>query len=108
MTLSDLIRALKAGEELENSTTWKNIQATANSSAVVLAAIVAAFKMVGIELHVTPEELTYIASGVAGVLGVFNTYATIATSKKVGIPVSPSVADTPNTKSNLERLDEPF
>lgn len=106
--IGELIRALKAGEELKNAATWKNLQATSSSISAVIGGIFCVLGLVGVHLNVTPEQVIAIAGGIAGILGVFNTYTTIATSKKVGIPVSSSLADTSTTESDLDRLTKPF
>jgi hypothetical protein len=82
--ISEAIKALKAGEELKNAETWKNVQATAGAVSAVFGAVIMVLGWVGVHLNVTTEELTYIAGGVAGILGVFNGYTTLATSKRVG------------------------
>lgn len=84
--ISELIRALKAGEELKNAETWKNLQATAGACTALAGAAVMVLGWVGIHLQVTAEQYSAIVGGIAGVLGVFNGYATLATSRRVGLP----------------------
>ena len=86
MIITDLIGALQAGKQLENSKEWKNAQATTNAIAAILAAVLAILPMVGFNLPVTHEQLVAIASGAAAMLGLYNTYTTVATSKTVGVP----------------------
>jgi hypothetical protein len=100
--ITELIRALRAGEELKNAETWKNAQITTNALVAIATALVAGLSMVGISLPVTNEQLIAIAGGVAAIGGLFNTYTTAATSKRVGLPAKPvdnpevvAVADNP-------------
>lgn len=83
--ISEAVRALQAGEELKNSSSWKNLQATTGAIVAIAGAALMVLKWVGVDINASPEQITAIAGGVAGVLGVFNTYATLATSKKVGV-----------------------
>lgn len=86
--ISEAIKVLQAGEELKNSTSWKNLQATTGAVVAIAGAAIMVLKWVGVEINATPDQITAIAGGVAGVLGVFNTYATLATSKRVGMQPS--------------------
>lgn len=85
MIITEMFRALHAGQELRNKEGWKNAQATANHIAVILAAIVSALAMAGVDLHFTPDSIVLIAGGVAGVLGIVNSYLTVATTKSIGV-----------------------
>lgn len=75
-------RALRAGEVLKNPTTWKTFNLIFTNFAVILAVI---FQFAGIE--VTDSQQNMIANGLA-TLGVviFNTYFTVATTDKLGLP----------------------
>lgn len=78
----NLIRALKAGEELQNVTTWKNIQATTNALLAIAAAAFGALSIFGVQIPINNEQLALIAGGFAGIL---NLYWTLATSKRIGL-----------------------
>ena len=75
-------RALHAGESLKNPATWKTFNLIFTNFAVILAVI---FQFAGID--VTDSQQNMIANGLA-TLGVvlFNTYFTVATTEKLGIP----------------------
>ena len=99
--ISELIRALKAGEEVKNAETWKNIQATTSAIIAISGAIFMALGWVGVHLEISPEQLSAIAGGIAGILGVFNTYSTIATSKRVGLRTGSISNDTSGETPNF-------
>ena len=80
-----LLNALKAGQQLQDPTTWKNRQLTINAVTVLLAMIVAAFRFMGIELYLNDEALQLLAETIAGLLGFINIVLTTATTKKVGL-----------------------
>ncbi len=80
-----LIKALKAGHELSNPAIWKKGQNLTNSVAAVIAGLIAVFKIFGIEIPVTDEQMVEIASIIAAILALINGYITTASSKKVGV-----------------------
>lgn len=84
--ITELIRALQAGEELKNAATWKNTQAITGAITAVLGFVALVLPYIGVKIETTPDQLSAIAGGIAAVVGLFNGYTTIATSKKVGLP----------------------
>lgn len=78
-------QALKAGEELTNSAVWKNRQATTNSLVAIIGLLITAAGCFGYDIKVSDEDIAVIATSVAIVLGLCNSYFTTATSKKVGL-----------------------
>ena len=76
-------RALRAGEMLKNPATWKTFNLVFTNMAVIIGI---AFQFAGIEI--AESQLNMIANGLA-TLGIvlFNTYFTVATTEKLGIPV---------------------
>ena len=84
--ISELIRALKAGEELKNAETWKSVQATSNALLAVAAAAIAGLGIFGVSVPVSNEQLALIVGGIAGLL---NWYTTLATSRRIGLPAKP-------------------
>lgn len=84
--VSSVWRALRAGYKLANSATWKNRQLFVNSAAGLIGAAVAIAKALGHELPISDADVAALA-GAAGVLvGMFNAWATAATSGTVGLP----------------------
>ena len=75
-------RALRAGEALKSPATWKTFNLVFTNFAVILAVI---FQFAGID--VSDNQQNMIANGLA-TLGVviFNTYFTVATTDKLGLP----------------------
>lgn len=84
--IKELIGALKAGQELKNASTWKNMQATTSAIVAIAGAVFMALGWVGVHIEITTDQVMAIAGGIAGILGVFDTYSTLATSKRVGLP----------------------
>jgi hypothetical protein len=74
--------ALRAGEELSKSETWKNRQVAINSILSLIGVIVL---FVPEELQISGEAAESIAGGIVTVGGLVNAYLTTATSKKVGV-----------------------
>ncbi len=84
--ITEMIEALQAGKQLENSAGWKNAQATANAIAAIIAAGVSGLSLFGVHLPITHEQIVTLGSAGAVLLGLFNSYTTAATSKSVGLP----------------------
>ena len=76
-----VVNALKAGEQLENSATWKNRTMLINVFLVLITTIVQFVP----QLNLTDADAQSIASGAAILAGTINTYMHAATSKTVGI-----------------------
>lgn len=86
-----LVDAAKKGNALANPELWKNRQSSSNLTVMVvsfLLALVASAKTFGFDVPLDDKQITelgYLIAGAAGVvLGAFNWYLTLATSKKVG------------------------
>ena len=75
-----LVTALQKGKELQNKETWKNAQSLMSIFLVILATI-AEFVP---DLQMTVQQESAIAWGLVTAVGVFNSYATVATSTTVG------------------------
>jgi hypothetical protein len=90
MIITDIIKAMQAGQEITNPETWKNAQTTTNSVAAILSIGITLLRLKGVDLHLTDDSLITMAGGVAAILGVVNGIITTISSKKVGIkpPVS--------------------
>lgn len=88
--LPSFLRALQAGEELVNATTWKDRQALVNALTVLVISGVAIAKAYGYTVPFSDDRLTVTVAVVVG--GLFNVWATLATSKRVGVPASADAA----------------
>ena len=84
--LGELIGALKAGQELKNVEVWKNTQAATGALVAIGGFAVVILGWVGVKIEITTDQLSAIAGGIATLVGVFNTYTTLASSKRVGLP----------------------
>tara|TARA_R110000868_G_scaffold41060_1_gene140748 strand:+ start:279 stop:587 length:309 start_codon:yes stop_codon:yes gene_type:complete len=92
--VSNIFTALKAGYALRDSEVWKNRQAAINAIAAVLSAAMAIAQGLGYGFAVSNETMLAVAGGIWAIVGVFNSWATVATSAKVGLSVDSS-ADSP-------------
>jgi hypothetical protein len=73
-------RALRAGESLADPATWKTRQLRLNA---ILAILYLLAKFLPFEL--TPDDFEAIASTLALLGGLINSYLTVATTEKVGL-----------------------
>lgn len=76
---------LKQGKVVTNPIAWKTGQITVSFLAGFLGLLVGALKLFGVELPITDEQLTLIASSILTVFGLFNPVATVASTDKLGI-----------------------
>ena len=93
--ISNIFTALKAGYALKDSEVWKNRQTAVNAIAAVLSAAMAIAQGLGYGFAVSNETMLAISGGIWALVGVFNSWATVATSAKVGLPVVGSASNTP-------------
>lgn len=83
--LIDLFRVLRAGEELANAETWKRRQVLVNALTVLLSSGLAVAAAYGHALNIDQDGVASIAGAVAAVVGVFNAWATVATTERIGV-----------------------
>lgn len=93
--LIDLFRVLRAGEELANAETWKRRQVLVNALTALLSSGLAVAASYGHTLNIDQDGVSAIAGAVAAVVGVFNAWATVATTGRIGLP--PAAGDPPST-----------
>lgn len=79
--LGAVITVLYQGNEIANKKLWKTSQAFSGALLALLPAIFLLF-----DIKVTDEDVASIVGGVVALLGVFNSYATVATTKSIGLP----------------------
>jgi len=82
----DMFRAMQAGKELANAKTWKRAQLWTSNLAILLGAAVSIAAALGHPVPLTPEQITTLVSGAAVLVGLFNSWATVATTEKLGVP----------------------
>ena len=84
--IGDLFRVLRAGVELSNAETWKRRQVAINALSALLAALVALAAGFGHPLPIDRDGMDAVAAGVVAVVGMFNSWATVATTTRIGLP----------------------
>lgn len=82
----DLFRALQAGKELANAETWKKAQLWTASLTALLGAAVSIASALGYPIPLSGEQITTLVSAVAVLVGVFNSYVTVASTTRLGVP----------------------
>lgn len=102
-SLYALLKALRAGEELTNATTWKNRQNAASALVALLGAALMLAQTAGIKLDMSPDDLAAIAGGIATTGGLLNAYLTTATSAKIGLP-SVAQPDPPGNQTGESNI----
>jgi hypothetical protein len=92
-----LWKAMKSGEQLANSETWKNRQTTISLLVSVIGALSVGLPYLGVKYDFTAEDITAIAGGIAAIGGLLNSVLTTTTSKSVGL--------SPKPESNSKSLE---
>lgn len=85
MIVTSFFQALQAGKELANAETWKDAQQLANSLTALGVAAVGIATVAGVQIPLTPEQVTALVNGFLVVLGLFNWVATAVSSKRAGL-----------------------
>lgn len=83
--LIDTFRALQAGKELANAKTWKQVQLWTANLTILLGAAVSIAGAMGYQIPLTGEQITTVVSAIAVVVGLFNSYTTVATTERIGM-----------------------
>jgi hypothetical protein len=91
--LIDLLRALQAGKELANAKTWKKAQVWTSNLTILLGAAVSIAAAYGYAIPLGPDQITTLVSAAAVLLGLFNSYTTVATTERLGVPPRPDPVD---------------
>lgn len=90
--LIDAFRALQAGKELANAKTWKQVQLLTANLTILLGAAVSIAGAMGHPIPLTGEQITTLVSALAVLVGLFNSYTTVATTERIGVqPAADSV-----------------
>lgn len=85
MNVGNAVQAMRAGWILKNPETWKQRTVAINALTAVLSVAVALAKGFGYDIPLSDEILAAVATGVWGVVGLFNSWSTVATTDKVGL-----------------------
>ncbi len=91
--LPSFLRALQAGEELVNAVKAKNAQKIINAITVLVVSGVSLAKAYGYTIPFTDDQLVLAVTVVA--TGLFNIWATLVTSKRVGLSLKRSDSPPP-------------
>lgn len=82
--IDSVIDALNKGKIVANPEAWKKGQITTNILTAALASIFVALRAFGVEIPITDEQTTTIASCILGIAGMYNAFATTVTTTKIG------------------------
>lgn len=82
MSITQIFRAVKVGEQLSDPAIWKHRQKLINALVIVMELVVTFFPEY---INLSEEDIVGVATGIAILAGVFNTALINATSRKVGI-----------------------
>lgn len=85
MIVNDFFQALRAGKELANAETWKDAQQLANSLTAIMVFAVGGAAFAGVQIPLTPAQITELVNGFLIILGLFNWVATAVSSKRAGL-----------------------
>jgi len=83
--LGNVIRALKAGNELSDPARWKKGQHLSNTVGALVMAVLALVRYKWPDVYIPAELAEQITSIIAAVLVTINLYLTPATTKKIGV-----------------------
>lgn len=92
--IANIFRVFRAGQELANAEVWKKRQALANALVALLVPLAAIGAQAGYLPPLGQNDIELVAGGIAALLlGMFNLWATFATTRRIGLPPRP--ADLP-------------
>jgi hypothetical protein len=83
--IGNAITAIRAGYVLADAARTKNHQMFITAAVTLMTIAVAFLRSRGYDLPISDAVLVDLAHGVWGLLGVYNIWATAATSEKVGV-----------------------
>ena len=110
MKFSQMMEIFQAGKSVANPEFWKQKTINANTIMVLLSGLVAILNMFdcGIcNMHLTPEQLIGLATGITTVAGLFNIGSTMATSTKVGFkPKATATISEEVVEETIEEVEE--
>jgi hypothetical protein len=89
MMFTDVIEVLRKGNILKNPETWKNRQLAVNSIGVVVGFAVTISNMLGYKVFLDAESIASIGGTVWALVSLFNSWVTVASTEKIGLPDTP-------------------
>ncbi|KON79411.1 hypothetical protein PA01_12790 [Azoarcus sp. PA01] len=100
--LAAAFAALRHGASLADPAVWKRRQNLINALVGLLGAALVLYPM-----DISNDDIAAIVGGIAAVVGLFNAWATTATSTKVGLPPRHPPAVRPPFPDLIDRPDDP-
>ena len=88
-TLPDFLQALRAGQELAHPETWKRASVWTGSLTALLGAATAIARAYGYSIPLGDAEIATLVSAAAVVVGLFQSWSTMATTRRIGLPPGP-------------------
>lgn len=85
-TLPDFLKALRAGQELAHAETWKRAQVWTGSLTALLGALAAIARAYDYPVPLDEAQIAALVAGLAVLVGLFQSWATVATTRRVGLP----------------------
>jgi hypothetical protein len=82
-------RALRAGQELAHPETWKRASVWTGSLTALLGAATAIARAYGYSIPLGDAEIATLVSAAAVVVGLFQSWSTMATTRRIGLPPGP-------------------
>lgn len=93
---TEFIEVLKKGNILKNPETWKNRQLVVNSIGVIIGFLLAAANLVGYKVTLDAESIASIGGAVWAIVSLFNSWVTVASTDKIGLPNNGNSASDSN------------
>jgi hypothetical protein len=100
--IGNVVTAMRAGYILRDPANWKRKQVAVNALTLLITAALGIANYYGHNYVVPQEVLTEVVIGVWSVVSLFNGWATVATTDKIGLPAR---ADPPKEDDLNYKLD---
>jgi hypothetical protein len=85
MLITDVINAMRAGQEIANPATWKNVQIATNVLTPLIVLGVSLLRSNGHDFGLTDDTIKPLAGYLGTIFCAVNGIITLVTSKKVGL-----------------------
>jgi len=76
--------ALEAGQSLEKASGWSNVANSTHALVAVLGFLMAAIKLAGYDIPISPDQIYNLAAVIAGIGGTAFTFFSVATNPNAG------------------------
>jgi uncharacterized membrane protein len=106
--VTSALTVLRRGQMVANPATWKNRQIAVTSVSALVAAVFALAEVFGYGVPLDKESLDGIAAGIVAIVLLFNGWATVATTEKVGLsPVEREAEPEPVVRVERSEYEHP-